>query len=202
MQILNRIDYNERQKYYKLTELKKIGFSPKIIDKYFSEPILVENPIYKNASPMKLYLKEEVDKFMLTDEYQVMIKNHNKKSEISKAFANNRRLITHDIVTKMIDKIVIPVRNIVDLKNAAINAKNDWYEANEQYDRFVNEADEKTIARWVVNYIRHQLTNYDHNLQVIKGKFGESKEYQRYSDAINDKIKSTYPELFTFDEQD
>ena len=43
--------------YYTYSKLIEFGFSKKLILQKFPDPILKQNPIYKNAAPMKLYKK-------------------------------------------------------------------------------------------------------------------------------------------------
>ena len=56
-------------------------------------------------------------------------------------------------------------------------------------------ADIDTRKRWAVNYIRHELTNYDWVLERIKGKCGIGEEYNRYKNAVLEEIYKAYPEL-------
>ena len=51
--------------YYTYSKLIEFGLSKKLILQKFPDPILKQNPIYKNAAPMKLYKKDDVDEYML-----------------------------------------------------------------------------------------------------------------------------------------
>ena len=50
--------------YYTYSKLIEFGFSKKLILQKFPDPILKQNPIYKNAAPMKLYKKDDVDEYI------------------------------------------------------------------------------------------------------------------------------------------
>ena len=50
-----------------------------------------------------------------------------------------------------------------------------------------------TVKRWIVNYIRHKLTNYDENLYNLSGRVGCHKAYSEYRKAVLTKIASFYP---------
>jgi hypothetical protein len=47
----------------------------------------------------------------------------------------------------------------------------------------------------MVNYVRHNLTNYEEELYYMSGKVGCHEEYYFYKDAVLDRISETYPEL-------
>lgn len=48
----------------------------------------------------------------------------------------------------------------------------------------------------MVNYIRHNLTNYDEVLDNIKDKFGVKVSYVKFRKILMLKIKEVYPKLF------
>ena len=56
-------------------------------------------------------------------------------------------------------------------------------------------ADEETIERWELNFVRHRLTNYDYELSKLKNKVGKEIAYQKYHNILLDKIEEVYPEL-------
>ena len=57
-----------------------------------------------------------------------------------------------------------------------------------------NNIDDYTLARWVVNYIRHHLVKYDQTIENLKGKIGKDKAYFVFKKAVLDKISSIYPQ--------
>lgn len=85
------------------------------------------------------------------------------------------------------------------LRKAALTAKQNCYDyiAAERggglYDNVAADGDEETIRRWIVNYIRHELTDYDYDLYHTKGRTGCHEQYGRYRDAVLDKIAEAYP---------
>ena len=58
-----------KPEYYSQTTLKSFGFTAKMIETMLSEPILKDNPHYRCAAPMKLWLITEVEAVMQTDEF-------------------------------------------------------------------------------------------------------------------------------------
>ena len=95
----------------------------------------------------------------------------------------------------MLDEIKIKRININSLRRLTLeNKKELFFEQNDYLDEtFV---DNTTMKRWMINYVRHVLTNYDYILSTIKGKFGVSDAYILFKEKINNKIREIYPELF------
>ena len=61
----------ERPILFTKAQLKDdFGFTEKMISTLLGKPILKTNPVFKCASPMKLWAKEEVDEVMKSDEYK------------------------------------------------------------------------------------------------------------------------------------
>ena len=59
----------------------------------------------------------------------------------------------------------------------------------------VDFADEETILRWEINFIRHNLSNYDDELEKLYGKVGKDMVYSKYRNQLMNKIFEVYPEL-------
>ena len=56
-------------------------------------------------------------------------------------------------------------------------------------------ADRDTVRRWMVNYIRHNLTRYDEFLYEARGRTGIRFAYPEYRCAVLEEIARVYPEL-------
>lgn len=52
-----------------------------------------------------------------------------------------------------------------------------------------------SIDRWIVNYIRHKLTDYEKELEKINGRYGEIEAREKYRYLLAEQMKKTYPEL-------
>lgn len=78
-----------------------------------------------------------------------------------------------------------------------MKAKQDWYDEHQRDGNVRNayDADEDTKIRWAVDYIRHNLTNYDHDMNALINKVGKDKAYDKYKEAVLDKIAEVYPDL-------
>lgn len=71
----------------------------------------------------------------------------------------------------------------------------DAYEfARSDYENFeFHMPNEETLNRWVVNYIRHNLVNYDYTLGKNRGKVGKDEAYPVYKKAVLERIATVYP---------
>lgn len=106
----------------------------------------------------------------------------------------------HEEVTAKIKQISVKQLSLKDIKNSTLSEKSSWYQYQStlrgDYDlRDPYSADDSTVQRWEVNYIRHHLTEYDDSLYEMSGKTGCHKEYLRYKEAVLLKVGEVYPSL-------
>lgn len=188
------------KEHYSKSEVLKLGFSEKLISELLPEPILKPNPTFKSAAPMKLWLIKDVEEAMSCTrflEYQEKAKN--RRAGAKKAVLTKEAKL-HKEVTNKIEQISVKQISLGELKNNTLSEKSSWYEYQSMlrgdYDLGdPYSADDSTIRRWEVNYIRHNLTEYDDSLYEMSGKVGCHKEYLRYKKAVLLKIGEAYPLL-------
>ena len=181
--------------------IKELGWSKELAEKYLPEPTLVPNPYYKCAAPMKLYSLEDVQKVSQTEPVrgylEARMEKRAKRAESSKKAVATKKLKLFEEVNKKIEQIVVELLDDSTLRNLTISAKNNWNAWNDYKGTFTpinsSDVDKSTMDRWVVNYIRHNLTEYDEDLYNMKGKTGVREEYFRYKNVVLDKISEVYP---------
>ena len=89
------------------------------------------------------------------------------------------------------------------MRERTLSAKKDWYSYLEMTRHYYRDyyspygADDVTVQRWMVNYIRHNLTQYDESIMDFARKTGKYQAYMVYLEGIFSKISETYPELAT-----
>lgn len=81
------------------------------------------------------------------------------------------------------------------LLRKTLESKENWYGYTGQYYEDLESAPPETLKRWMLNYVRHELTNYDNDLWEMAGKVGVSQLYIKYKDAVMEKIFEAYPYL-------
>lgn len=186
---------NKKIEYISKTSLLKRGWTEKSITELLPEPQLVENPHYKSAAKMKLWDLKIVEKKEKTKKFKEYAKKKAKRSQVMKKVASKKR---KEIIEEA-KKFDINVERIsmFELKYKTLEAKKNWYDFTEQYDRAssVFGADKETIKRWEINYIRHNLTNYDLELEKLYRKVGKADAYINYKGILMKKIYEVYPEL-------
>lgn len=183
-------------KYYTYSNLLKMGFTKKLIEEHLHEPLLKDNPHYRMGPKMKLYLAKDVEKFMKTDIF--LNYQESRKNRVNAAIknANKRRKENYRYIDDEISQITVKRVPLDELERLTIEAKVDWILWTRDDFYGFDDLSDETLARWMINYIRHNLTNYDEILDNIKGKFGVEEAYIKYKKILMLKIKEVYPELF------
>lgn len=186
-----------------LSKLKsEYGLTDKLIKEFFSEPDkLVENPYYRSAAPMKLYDEKRVKRVIKTKKYMKALNEAASRKEAAAKAVKTKTDKTMEETRRKIEDIKVKVLHISDekLREKAVKSYNDFhYDILYGDERFINfisgeYADDLTKDRWTVNYIRHELTDYDHDLYNMKGSVGKSEAYVMYKEAVLNKIADAYP---------
>lgn len=164
--------------------------------------IEVDNPRFKCAPKMKLFPKKIINEIADTDFFKELQESRKKRKEgAQKAVATK--------IDKLNEQIDIAIKNIKiqkigidELRHLALESKRDWYDETDQIDRSMNlpqnpnDVDYDTMTRWSINYVRHNLMEYDETLYEMEGKVGCHDAYTRYRRAVDSKISSAYHKLF------
>ena len=176
------------------------GWTKGMISALLPPPLERENPHYKKAAPMKLWEFETVEAVEQTDEYKTAKEKADSRRLSAKKAVQTKTEKLDDELTAFANSIKVNVISDCDLISRTIDAKNEWFERISWYrldgyfdDRDAAEAPDEVKVRWIVNYIRHNLTDYDEELYSVKGKCGISALYSKYKNMILDKIAAAYP---------
>lgn len=179
------------------------GWTQGMIDKLLPEPTLKRNPHYACAAPMKLWPEQVVLEVMESEVYKVA----KEKAERRRTGANKAVRTKTDALMSAFEPAFssIQVTKLHDneVTERAILSKQafDDYKAFEGgyiNERYAEDAPDNVKERWIVNYIRHNLTCYDKTLYGLGSQIGCNEVYRRYKNAVLDKIAETYP---TFSEE-
>lgn len=185
---------------YTLEKIKELGFNSKLIKELLPEPELRENPYYRKAPKMKLWSQEDVEKAMSSPIFVEEQKKREKRKAASQKAVETKQRKTMQMIDEKISKISVQRLELDKVRYNAISCRQSWYDQIADERGEVNEycakmADEETVQRWMVNYIRHKKTYYDSTLYELKGKTGKGEAYLYYVKAVLDKIAEVYPEL-------
>lgn len=178
------------------TTILSMGFTKSMIDKLLPEPILKQNPRYKSAAPMKLWKEADVLAAMDTDAFrEATAKAERRKAAAAKA-VDTKRKNAEVLADDLIASIHVQRIDMQALQELAVAVQQKWYDFNGK-DEIVDPSRE-TVNRWMVNYIRHNLCEYDDSLYMLfrPGSLADKDElYPKVKRETLAKIAQVYPEL-------
>lgn len=182
-----------------LAHLKKRGWTPALITRFLPEPDSIkQNPYYRRGAPMRLYQQARVEAIEATPEFREAQQRAARRSISAKASAQRRAeaLIAQARVTP------ITVRRVPldQLQHAAIQAFNTRQverslEGRYDYLPASKDSDSGFLRRIMVNFVRHELANYDHCLAELAGKAGVREAVRVIRARVYAAIAEAYPML-------
>lgn len=176
------------------TAVKLMGFTDKLIKELLPAPELVNNPHHVSGAKMKLWKLSDVEAAMQSSAFQdALDKREKRRKSAEKGVATKKANLEAD-ADKFLGRIRIQRIDMNQLRERTLQAKRRWCELHDDYSD-VCASDEATVIRWMVNYVRHEMTLYDNQLYQMKGKTGIHEIHDKIHDLILDKIAITYPEL-------
>lgn len=192
-------DSPSEAEYLTKSELKERGWTEKAISLFLGEcDKEAKNLYYSKAPPVRLYLKSRVEAVERSEAYQnFLLKNANRVSGARKAAETKKLRLLEEVAGWTIELEARPYPEIVE---AAIEAYNSYrkmlyYDRARDYTPANTDSDPEFLQRITVNYLRHELSDYEYRLRVLFGKVGKTEGYRILNKKIYDKIASTYPQL-------
>lgn len=175
------------------TTVLSMGFTKSMIDKLLPPPILKRNPHYASSSPMKLWREDDVRSVMETQEFQTMAEKAAARKAASAKAVETKRQKAELLTDELIKNIKVRRWNMAVLERKTLDDKELRNLEHGNYDMPM--PDTKTLERWMVNFIRHNLCEYDDSLEELFGLVGKDELYQRLKSETLAKIAEVYPEL-------
>lgn len=174
-------------------KVKELGFTDSMIAKLLPDPIEKRRIGY--GSPYKLWDRKAVEAAMATPKFAELSARAAKKREAAAKGVAKRRARCAADFDERIARIKVGAMPIGAVRRNAREARmrRAWEQGDYGFD--AQHADKGTLDRWCVNYIRHELTDYDADLYEGKGQIGIGEEYARYRNAVLDAIADAYPML-------
>jgi len=187
------ISRDQSSPYRSIAGIKvEFGLTDAMIEKLGEPDDIVDNPKFKSAEPMKLYLKTRVEAFIKD------LKEHH-PSEYDRMLLRKKRAL-RAVLKKQRNMEVQTKKIIAGLQFKDYNASEIPRLTTQQhfawiFDRhgFVDDDEPwEPSFNAQINYIRHNLTNYESILDSIKGKVGVEKAYETIKAALNARIIEQY----------
>jgi len=187
---------SKEQKYYTITTLKRErGWTDGLVKKLLRDPdVIADNPYYRNGNPMRLYLKERVHDAENEDCYQRAQEGRKKRHNAAMKGVQTKK----DRLMRMIEEMDISVQviDIGDVIEQAVHSYNDrGWERGEKCEKIPAEGlcDSLFHQRVCVNFLRHECTDYDWNLEATAKKVGRGDGIAEIRRKIYDEIRKKYP---------
>jgi hypothetical protein len=182
----------EQSEYVTLTGLKERGWTDSIIKKINLIPDkLAKNPRFNKAAPMKLYDINNIVELEKSEQFcNLIAKGQSRKEGAKKAVETKIAKLYKYVETVPIEIEFVPEPKVtID----AIDAYNDWHDYDfDKGNPASLDSDELFLMRIRGNYIRHNLTNYDEILEVIKGHTGIKEVYPDLKRKVMNRIDSKW----------
>ncbi len=190
----------ENEEYISKAGLKTRGWTDSMISIFLGNPDLERfNPHYKSAPKMKLYKLSRIINIEGTEEFNIRRIKSEQRSKVMKKVAKNKEMRLLEEIKRL--EISVRIISPESLLKASIKGYNDFHEyvsmERENYD-FVpadSGSDKSFLQRIQVNYLRHNLTEYDHELENVAGKIGIAKAILMIKEKVYDAIALAYPYL-------
>lgn len=195
----------DKEKYYCKSDLTTYrGWTQSMIKKLLGKPDAEKtNPKYRCAAPMQLYKASRVEKIERTDEFKSLQEKAMKRRATSRRVVNVKYDETINHVRNV--KIIIPEYSERELLNRACNHYNAYHwdkmmmcmycGYDYDYQKATLDSNKTFLYRIATNYLRHQCTKYEDELDRLFGKIGKENAYHILKQRINDAIYKTYPYL-------
>lgn len=169
----------EKQKEHLISQsaVLSMGFTKSMIDKLLPSPVLKRNPHYASSAPMKLWREDDVRSAMETQEFQTMAAKAAARKAASAKAVETKRKNAEGIADNLIASIHVTRWDMPVLEEATLNAKQEWYLEHGNVD--ILSPNPETLERWMVNFVRHNLCEYDDKLIDLFGLVGKEELYRR-----------------------
>jgi len=187
--------------HYTLTQLKKKrGWTDTIVRKLLGAPDATRpNSHCGSAAPVRLYLQARVNAIEQSEEWPALAQKVSARRSAAEKGTQTKR----ENLLKYVDTVSIHV-TVVSMDEATRSACenfNDTKMTNAlkrghcEFHEATLESDPLFLQRITVNYLRHGLTRYDHELGQLVGKVGVRDAYSVLSQKVFAAIAAAYPEL-------
>lgn len=158
------------------------------------------NPFYRSASPMHLYRLDRIERAEAGEEFTRLARTARLRSARARATAGRRREALLAEVRGV--AITLPSLSAENLARAAVRHRNDreaercYLLPDQHYEpATVEGVDARTLARWQVNYLRHQQSGYDALLRRVAGRVGRAEAVRLIRAKLYRSIAAAYPGL-------
>jgi len=173
------------------SELQRRGWTESMVKNFLSPPCETrENPHYRSGPRMRLWRLERVAEAEQMPGFVRARDLARLRSERSKQVTERRR----EALLAQIEEISVEVTIVPNVLQRAIEHYNAWNAWNPHKERASVDSEPEFLERITVNFIRHELTLYDRELEAVAGKVGVRDAVDLIRCKVFDAIAEAYPE--------
>lgn len=153
--------------------------------------------MFKSTSPIKLYLLEKIHQIETLDQFVEFKTKNLIRSNIRLKVAEAKR---NELLTYINNlKIIVPnfekdVLIKISCKHYNKHKQEIMFEQGEYFEYIpaTNDSDMEFLSRICTNFLRHNMSNYEHELSKLFGKVGKNEAYHLLKFKINSAIFAKY----------
>jgi hypothetical protein len=167
-------------------------WSDRLIKKYMPVPDEIRNnPHYGRASKMKLYKISRVEAIEKNEQFLIDFqKTILRRKSSEKMVETKKDNLLIQISELPISVEIIPRYELIPLVIDAYNDRNYYKDY-----LTLRDLDQSTLERLTVNYIRHNLTEYEDHLYTIGDQVGKKEGARLLKEITHNCIGESYPDL-------
>lgn len=170
------------------------GWTKKMIDEFLPEPIL-KNNLYNSRSKIRLHAEHDVLEAEQTDAFKIAFEKAEKRRNAARKAVLTKKTKLENEMQYAADHIHVLQKPIEYIRKMTLQAVQRRAIEKGSVEFVADCAPEETVRRWMVNHIRHNMTEYDSALLTVNGKVGKDEAYRKFKNIVLDKIAEEYPEL-------
>ena len=184
------------KKWVSISGLKYRGWTEGNIKNFLGEPdLLVKNPHYRSAAEMKLYSIDRVVSIESTDEFQNWQKSNEARRQKLKSSALKTMEKRRQELFRFVDtlEVVLPKFEKNKLRKQAVASYNALWASRGKCEKSATlSASDEFLDRISVNFLRHECSEYEHQIDMMFGKVGNDAAYHHLKFRILEKIGEQY----------
>ena len=192
----------EKKEYVTQAGLKKdYDWTQGQIKKFLPTPCKeAVNPNYVTGAPMKLFEVGKVKKVMETPDFLKSVEKLKKKRAGAKVGAKKAVETKVNKTRELLDKLdfTIPQYEKTQLYKLAVEHYNDLWQSKGRHEKTIHlhkDLDPNFLNRIAVNFLRHEMSDYDYAFDMLKGKTGKMDVIEDARTGLINAIYIKYPYL-------
>lgn len=179
--------------------LRERGWTPAMVRDLLGDPdALCKNPVYRTAAPMRLWSLDRVARMEGDPEFERRRALAQRRSAASSRAAARRR----DELLAEVAQVPVGVPKLTRdrlTRQACAHYNNfrsgRWDYDDDEFTPATLDSDPAFLERITVNYLRHELTNYEEQLWALFGRVGRNEAEELVRERVYRAIAEAYPEL-------